>query len=144
MYFIGYCVGQFSGPFFFKTSEDPRYPTAFRAFYCSVSLMIVIELLLLSVDLREFQLARLTWYRAWVTIQNRRRDARDATLASQETHSSDLLDLTDWETRDFRYIWWIFRYWQKDRRQYSRIWDLDACTLAFSAPFLLDVAFSHS
>ena len=49
MMFLGYCFGQFSGPFLFKPSEAPTYPTAFRGFYCAVSFMILVELTLLYV-----------------------------------------------------------------------------------------------
>lgn len=47
MMFMSYSVGQIVAPQFFISSEAPRYPTGFRAFYVSVALMIVIEVLLL-------------------------------------------------------------------------------------------------
>lgn len=90
MMFIGYCVGQFSGPHFFKEDEAPRFGTAFRAFYSSVALMISIELFLM-------------FYLKW---QNRRRDRR-AEAAGQDEASDESagLDLTDWEQPHFRYVW---------------------------------------
>ncbi|KAF5620231.1 hypothetical protein F52700_11551 [Fusarium sp. NRRL 52700] len=47
MMFLGYCLGQFTGPQFFITHEAPQYQTAFRGFYSSVSAMIVLETVLL-------------------------------------------------------------------------------------------------
>lgn len=47
MMFMSYSVGQIVAPHFFLASEKPRYPTGFRAFYVSLALMIVFELLLL-------------------------------------------------------------------------------------------------
>ncbi|KAH7240297.1 uncharacterized protein BKA55DRAFT_621526 [Fusarium redolens] len=51
MMFLGYCLGQFTGPQFFITSEAPQFQTAFKGFYSSVSAMIVLETVLLSDDL---------------------------------------------------------------------------------------------
>ncbi|KAF5707433.1 hypothetical protein FMUND_11104 [Fusarium mundagurra] len=48
MMFLGYCLGQFTGPQFFITHEAPQYQTAFRGFYSSVSAMIVLEIVLLD------------------------------------------------------------------------------------------------
>ncbi|KAL6401426.1 hypothetical protein AUP68_15296 [Ilyonectria robusta] len=48
MMFLGYCLGQFTGPQFFIETEAPRYHTAFRGFYSSVSAMIILELVLLA------------------------------------------------------------------------------------------------
>lgn len=47
MMFLGYCLGQFTGPQFFIETEAPQYQTAFRGFYSSVSAMIFLELVLL-------------------------------------------------------------------------------------------------
>ncbi|KAJ6002917.1 hypothetical protein N7451_005464 [Penicillium sp. IBT 35674x] len=41
MMFLGYCLGQFTGPQFFISTEAPQFQRAFRAFYSSVSVMIV-------------------------------------------------------------------------------------------------------
>ncbi|KAH7136220.1 major facilitator superfamily domain-containing protein [Dactylonectria macrodidyma] len=50
MMFLGYCLGQFTGPQFFIETETPHYQTAFRGFYSSVSAMILLEILLLLGD----------------------------------------------------------------------------------------------
>ncbi|KAI1038084.1 hypothetical protein LB503_011993 [Fusarium chuoi] len=47
MMFLGYCLGQFTGPQFFITHEAPRFQTAFKGFYSSVAAMIVLEIVLL-------------------------------------------------------------------------------------------------
>jgi hypothetical protein len=49
MMFISYAVGQIVAPQFFIDSQAPTYPTGFRAFYVSVALMIVIEILMVYV-----------------------------------------------------------------------------------------------
>ncbi|KIM93768.1 hypothetical protein OIDMADRAFT_207984 [Oidiodendron maius Zn] len=89
MMFLGYCFGQFSGPFLFKPSEAPTYPTAFRGFYCAVSFMILVELTLLT----------------WIFYENHKRDRRAAAHPEEQHYSSDLLDLTDREHPGIRYIW---------------------------------------
>ncbi|KAJ5719407.1 pantothenate transporter, partial [Penicillium malachiteum] len=77
MMFMWYSVGQIVAPQFFIASEAPRYPTGFRAFYISVVLMIVIEILLLEESIDETQ---------GVTF-------------------SDFQDLTDKEHPRFRYVY---------------------------------------
>ncbi|PCD27019.1 hypothetical protein AU210_013437 [Fusarium oxysporum f. sp. radicis-cucumerinum] len=47
MMFLGYCLGQFTGPQFFITHEAPQFQTAFKGFYSSVSAMIGLEIILL-------------------------------------------------------------------------------------------------
>jgi ACS family allantoate permease-like MFS transporter len=46
MFFIAYCVGQIITPQLFLSSQAPTYPTGFRAFFTTVALMIVIQILL--------------------------------------------------------------------------------------------------
>lgn len=43
MMFMSYSVGQIIAPQFFLSSQAPRYPMGFRAFYVCLALMIVIE-----------------------------------------------------------------------------------------------------
>ena len=49
MMFMAYGVGQIIAPQFFISSESPSYPTGFRAFYVTVALMIVIQLVMMCV-----------------------------------------------------------------------------------------------
>ncbi|KAJ5825566.1 pantothenate transporter [Penicillium riverlandense] len=91
MMFISYAVGQIVAPQFFIDSEAPTYPTGFRAFYVSVALMIVIELLMVLYLARE-----------------NRKKARSVPSESQApsgVSSADFQDLTDKEHPHFRYVY---------------------------------------
>ncbi|CAL5868794.1 uncharacterized protein PFLUO_LOCUS3021 [Penicillium psychrofluorescens] len=91
MMFIAYAVGQIVAPQFFIDSQAPTYPTGFRAFYVSVALMIVIEVLMVLYLVR----------------QNRKK-ARTAPSESQApagVSSADFQDLTDREHPHFRYVY---------------------------------------
>ncbi|CAI7575271.1 hypothetical protein PCG10_007483 [Penicillium crustosum] len=95
MIFVGYCVGQIITPQFFISSEAPTYPTGFRAYFVTASMMIVIQAALMMYYLNE----------------NRRRDKRsEATVVADEGNQhhileTDLMDLTDREQPNFRYTW---------------------------------------
>lgn len=43
MIFIGYCLGQIVTPQFFLDDEYPTFPTGFRAYFASASIMIALE-----------------------------------------------------------------------------------------------------
>ncbi|KAF5688741.1 allantoate ureidosuccinate permease [Fusarium denticulatum] len=86
MMFLGYCLGQFTGPQFFITHEAPQYQTAFRGFYSSVSAMIVLEIVLL----------------VYIRYQNHRRDRRGVQEICNANVSREDLDLTDWQQGSFR------------------------------------------
>ncbi|KAH8693888.1 putative pantothenate transporter [Talaromyces proteolyticus] len=92
MMFMAYSVGQIVAPHFFLSSESPRYPTGFRAFYVSVALMIAIEFLMIG----------------YLHYMNRKKD-RDAATGDGDGLEdapgwNDLLDLTDKEHSRFRYV----------------------------------------
>ena len=96
IFFVGYCLGQFAGPQFFKTVEAPRYPTGFKAQYTAVSL---------SIGFGSILMVYLWW-------MNKRRDRMDGEgrtevdrRKGEEVTAADFLDLTDWERKDFRYVW---------------------------------------
>ncbi|KAG4258952.1 hypothetical protein FPRO04_11041 [Fusarium proliferatum] len=89
MMFLGYCLGQFTGPQFFITHEAPQFQTAFKGFYSSVAAMIVLEIVLLI----------------YIKYQNHRRDRRQVQEIHNLNISGDDLDLTDWQQDSFRYIW---------------------------------------
>ncbi|KAE8382478.1 major facilitator superfamily domain-containing protein [Aspergillus bertholletiae] len=95
MIFVGYCVGQIITPQFFLSNEAPTYPTGFRAYFITSSMMIVVEAALMFYLLNE----------------NKRRDEHALKLGESQTTSenrviqTDLLDLTDWERTEFRYAW---------------------------------------
>ncbi|OGM45391.1 putative pantothenate transporter [Aspergillus bombycis] len=95
MVFVGYCVGQIITPQFFLSEEAPTYPTGFRAYFVTSSMMIAVEAALMLYLLNE----------------NKRRDKRALELGVSHNTSehriveTDLLDLTDWERAQFRYAW---------------------------------------
>ncbi|KAE8364116.1 major facilitator superfamily domain-containing protein [Aspergillus caelatus] len=95
MIFVGYCVGQIITPQFFLSKEAPTYPTGFRAYFVTSSMMIVVEAALMFYLLNE----------------NKRRDKRALESGVPQNTSehrivqTDLLDLTDWERAQFRYAW---------------------------------------
>ncbi|EXK82500.1 hypothetical protein FOQG_13211 [Fusarium oxysporum f. sp. raphani 54005] len=89
MMFLGYCLGQFTGPQFFITHEAPQFQTAFKGFYSSVSAMIGLEIILL----------------VYIRYQNHRRGRREVQEICNVNISRDDLDLTDWQQGSFRYVW---------------------------------------
>ncbi|EWY83291.1 hypothetical protein FOYG_13129 [Fusarium oxysporum NRRL 32931] len=89
MMFLGYCLGQFTGPQFFITHEAPKFQTAFKGFYSSVSAMIGLEIILLI----------------YIKYQNHRRGRREVQEICNVNISRDDLDLTDWQQGSFRYVW---------------------------------------
>ncbi|EXL68421.1 hypothetical protein FOPG_15506 [Fusarium oxysporum f. sp. conglutinans race 2 54008] len=89
MMFLGYCLGQFTGPQFFITHEAPQFQTAFKGFYSSVSAMIGLEIILLI----------------YIRYQNHRRGRREVQEICNVNISRDDLDLTDWQQGSFRYVW---------------------------------------
>jgi hypothetical protein len=46
MFFVAYCIGQIITPQFFRSSQSPTYTMGFRAFFCTVALMLVVQILL--------------------------------------------------------------------------------------------------
>ncbi|KAJ5207472.1 Major facilitator superfamily domain general substrate transporter [Penicillium cf. griseofulvum] len=95
MIFVGYYIGQIITPQFFITSKAPTYPTGFRAYFVTASMMIVIEAALMMYLINE----------------NRRRDKRsEGSVIADEGNQhhileTDLMDLTDREQPNFRYSW---------------------------------------
>ncbi|KAF4953229.1 hypothetical protein FGADI_6204 [Fusarium gaditjirri] len=85
MMFLGYCLGQFTGPQFFITHEAPQFQTAFKGFYSSVSAMIILEIVLLI----------------YIRYQNHRRGRREVQEFREVNISRDDLDLTDWQQGSF-------------------------------------------
>jgi MFS family permease len=114
MIFIAYCAGNIAGPQFFKKSEAPNYPTAFRAILICY---IIAAALALSL-------------RVYLQLLNKKRDRDEGVQGSAgmsgavasgklaEMHSKsdmaevvrtvalqpeDYDDVTDWNTVGFRY-----------------------------------------
>ncbi|EKV05348.1 Allantoate permease [Penicillium digitatum PHI26] len=80
---------------FFISSEAPTYPTGFRAYFVTASMMIVLQAALMIYYLNE----------------NRCRDKRSKGMViadkANQHHilETDLMDLTDREQPNFRYTW---------------------------------------
>ncbi|KAF2162876.1 hypothetical protein M409DRAFT_68849 [Zasmidium cellare ATCC 36951] len=92
--FLAYCAGNISGPQFFKTSEEPHYPTAFRAIMICYALVVVTAMGL----------------RAYLMFENRRRDRVEGAVdadsiadTSAATNEEGEDELTDWKMPGFRY-----------------------------------------
>lgn len=96
--FLGYCVGNIAGPFFYKTSQAPTYPLGIWS-------MIFCHLL---------ELAIVFVMRMLLKWENDRRDRAQHLMSGDETaelkrqHELDACafgDLTDRENPNFRYIY---------------------------------------
>ncbi|KAH9943992.1 major facilitator superfamily domain-containing protein [Epithele typhae] len=86
--FMVYSAGNIAGPQFFKSSEAPRYPTAFRTIMICYALVVV-----LSMGLR-----------IYLTLVNRSRDAKEGPSSGVvEEESKDGVETTDWNAKGFRY-----------------------------------------
>lgn len=114
MMFIAYCAGNIAGPQFFKTSEAPLYPTAFRAI-----LICYIISAVLAITLR-FYLQFMNTKRdckegiqgssgfsgivagGTVTELNNKNSVVDA-VRNVALQLEDYDDVTDWKTFGFRY-----------------------------------------
>ncbi|CAK7229776.1 hypothetical protein SCUCBS95973_007342 [Sporothrix curviconia] len=114
MVFLLYCAGNIAGPQFFMSSEEPTYPTAFRAILVSYILVIVVA-------------AALRVYLQWLNKKRTREEGlegsagaagvvgngkmpettttRDVTkaVAEMQLRPEDFDDVTDWNTVGFRY-----------------------------------------
>jgi MFS family permease len=82
--FVAYCAGNMIGPQLFKTSEAPRYNTAFEGIMVSYGFVIVLALGL----------------RFWLLYVNRRRNREERGMLVDEDDNGDK---TDFATKGFRY-----------------------------------------
>lgn len=91
--FLGYCVGNIIGPFFYKTEQAPTYALGIWS-------MIVSHLLEVLV---------IVAYWILMSRENRRRDklqsAMEGGLEGRNLDTTAFLDLTDRENLNFRYIY---------------------------------------
>lgn len=82
--FLGYCVGNISGPFFYKASQAPRYPLGIGSLlfshFCEVALIVALG-----------------FYLKW---ENKRRDRKYPDWGS---HAFE--DITDISNKGFRYVY---------------------------------------
>ncbi|GME45560.1 mfs allantoate transporter [Neofusicoccum parvum] len=94
--FIGYCVGNISGPFFYKTSQAPTYSLGLWSMIVS-HLLEVLVVSLLWLLLRKENHRRDRLQNLGEMGENENRDA--------ELDSTAFSDLTDKENMNFRYVY---------------------------------------
>jgi len=94
IFFISYCVGNIIGPFAFKSSEAPRYPSGIIAIMVSYCVEIVVLLLFARY---------LSWCNK-VKARNAAEQGLDAT-SEEEKALMGFRDLTDTENPFFRYTY---------------------------------------
>ncbi|THX17220.1 MFS general substrate transporter [Aureobasidium pullulans] len=91
--FLGYCAGNIAGPFFYKTSQSPRYQLGIWSMIVSHLAEVCIILLL----------------RMLLSRENNRRDriqsALPGGLEGRDLNATAFADLTDRENENFRYIY---------------------------------------
>lgn len=90
--FLAYCTGNIAGPQFFKESEEPHYPTAFRAIMICYALVVLMAMGL----------------RLYLMYENRRRDKIEGVVegdggAGATDPESEFEETTDWKSPGFRY-----------------------------------------
>ncbi|KAK7547080.1 putative MFS allantoate transporter [Phyllosticta paracitricarpa] len=93
--FLGYCVGNIAGPFFFKTEQAPGYELGvWSMLFCHLAEVVLVCVL---------------W--AMLARENRARDRRKAereaagVVAERDAEATAFEDLTDWENENFRYVY---------------------------------------
>ena len=89
MLLIGYCLGNFVGPFFFKTEQAPRYPlgVAMMLFCTGVQVVCLVGLWVLL------------WWR------NKTRKAVREAATDEQMYERGFLDETDKENKFFKYVY---------------------------------------
>ena len=94
IFFISYCVGNICGPFAFKSSEAPRYPSGIIA----IMVAYCVEILVLAL------------FAVYLAYQNKLKDKLAAEMQLQEASEEEkaltgFKDLTDRENPFFRYTY---------------------------------------
>ncbi|KAF5022861.1 hypothetical protein F66182_5094 [Fusarium sp. NRRL 66182] len=89
MLLIGYCIGNFIGPFFFKTEQEPWYPLGVgMMLFCIAAEMTCLVAL---------------WLLLW--SRNRSRKTEHAPENEEQAWHRGFLDETDLENKYFRYVY---------------------------------------
>ncbi|KAI8244560.1 putative transporter [Colletotrichum sp. SAR 10_96] len=87
--FLGYCVGNIAGPFFYKSDQAPKYELGIWSMIVAHLLEVVIVIALRFL---------LKW-------ENERRDRAQGEVAEVDLDATAFGDLTDQENMNFRYIY---------------------------------------
>lgn len=88
MLLIGYCVGNFIGPFFFKTEQAPRYTLG-------------VAMMIFCVGLQIACLAGI-WVLLWTRNHSRKTEHAESPENEQQAYERGLLDQTDFENKYFK------------------------------------------
>ncbi|THX84220.1 MFS general substrate transporter [Aureobasidium pullulans] len=91
--FLGYCAGNIAGPFFYKTSQSPRYQLGIWSMIVSHLAEVCIILLLRMLLSRENN------------HRDRIQSALPGGLEGRDLNATAFADLTDRENENFRYIY---------------------------------------
>ncbi|KAI8288922.1 hypothetical protein K4K60_009993 [Colletotrichum sp. SAR11_57] len=91
MLLIGYCVGNFIGPFFFKTEQAPRYTLG-------------VAMMIFCVGLQIACLAGI-WVLLWTRNHSRKTEHAESPENEQQAYERGLLDQTDFENKYFKYVY---------------------------------------
>lgn len=86
---IGYCLGNFVGPFFFKTGQEPTYPFGVGMMFFCIAVQI---LSLVGI-----------WVLLWA--RNRSRSEEHASGNEEQAWERGLLDETDLQNKYFKYVY---------------------------------------
>ena len=91
--FLGYCIGNIIGPFFYLDSQEPQYPLGIWSMIVSHLIEACVIILL----------------RILLGRENKRRDkiqsAQEGGLAARDLDATAFSDMTDRENLNFRYIY---------------------------------------
>jgi len=86
---IGYCLGNFIGPFFFKTSQSPRYNLG-------------VGMMFFCVGIQVLSICGI-WVLLW--LRNKSRRATQIESDEIEAYEDGFRDLTDFQNKHFRYVY---------------------------------------
>ncbi|KAI8657049.1 MFS domain-containing protein [Fusarium sp. Ph1] len=89
MLLIGYCLGNFVGPFFFRTEQEPWYPLGVGMMFFCIAAQVIS---LVGI-----------WTLLWT--RNRSRRAEHAPGNEEQAWRRGLLDETDLENKYFKYVY---------------------------------------
>lgn len=87
--FLGYCVGNIAGPFFFKTEQQPTYPLGMASMiFCHLASVVLIFC-----------------FRAMLSMENRRRNRASDSQEPPDLDETAFSDMTDRQNPNFRYVY---------------------------------------
>ncbi|GJC91982.1 major facilitator superfamily transporter [Colletotrichum higginsianum] len=91
MLLIGYCLGNFVGPFFFRAEQAPRYPLG-------------VAMMLFCVGVQIACLCGL-WSLLWLRNRSRTAEHAGSRENEQQAYERGLLDETDLQNKYFKYVY---------------------------------------